>query len=172
MAKKCLIAGVVLLCVLTPWIYKNYKLFDKFIPLTYGTGNPLLLGTYQGEGYPSDDELDYDKLDDQMSKEMKLYLNGDPQEKLYQKEYYELEYDGMKAKYRMTEWWKNDKLSMIKSYVFYKPKELIYSSFYWYEVLGINSTMLLNFRKIEIIVFCIASLFILFKRKFIKGGAF
>ena len=107
-----------------------------------------------------------------MSKEMKLYLNGDPQEKLYLKKYYELEYDGMKAKYRMTEWWKNDKLSMIKSYVFHKPKELIYSSFYWDEVLGINSAVLLNFRKIEIILFGIASLFIVFKRKFIKEWCF
>ena len=30
----------------------NYIQFDKFIPLTAGAGNPLLLGTYQGKGYP------------------------------------------------------------------------------------------------------------------------
>ena len=171
--KKCLIAGTILICILTPWIYRNYKLFNKFIPLTYGTGNPLLLGTYEGVGYPSDKELDYKKnVDDKMSKEMKLYLKGEPKDKLYLKKYYSLEYDGLKAKYRMQKWWEKDKISMLKSYLIYKPKELIYSSFYWKEVLGVSSNTTLLFRKIEIILFALSSLVIIIKRKYIKEWLF
>ena len=168
LVKKCLIAGIILFCVLTPWMYRNYK----FIPLTYGTGNPLLLGTYQGVGYPSDEELDYKNVDDKMSKEMKLYLTGNPKEKLYLKKYYALEYDGMKAKYRIGEWWKKDKVSMIKSYLIYKPKEMIYSIFYWKEVLGIKSNSILLIRKIEIILFGLSSILIIITRKYIKEWIF
>lgn len=48
MIKQGCIALGILLLVLIPWWYRNYKLFNEFIPLTYGTGDPMLLGTYQG----------------------------------------------------------------------------------------------------------------------------
>ena len=101
--KQCVIAGMILIITLIPWTYRNYKVFGKFIPLTYGTGNPLLLGTYQGVGYPLDEELDYVKnVDEKMDDEMKHYLDN-PDEKDYMTRFYLLEYDGMKAKYRMNE---------------------------------------------------------------------
>jgi len=171
--KKGLIAGGILICVLIPWTYRNYKLFDKFIPLTYGTGNPLLLGTYQGVGFPSDDELDYAKnVDEKMPNEMEEYRKGNPTTKTYLKTYYSLEYDHMKATYRMKEWWQKDKLSMIKSYLFHKPKILIYSSFYWKQILGISINVLLLIRKFEILLFLISSLFILLKKKYVKEWLF
>ena len=52
MVKQALISVLVLFVVLYPWWARNYVQFHKFIPLTAGSGNPLLLGTYQGEGYP------------------------------------------------------------------------------------------------------------------------
>ena len=153
--KQLFIAGMALLAVLTPWTIRNYKVFGKFIPLTYGTGNPLLLGTYQGYGYPQDEELDYiANVDNKMSNEMKYYLDN-PKEKEYMTRFYLLEYDGMKAKYRMNSWWKKDKKSMLISYLYYKPKELIISTFYWDEIFGINSKKLLILKKIE---FCLAIL--------------
>lgn len=170
--KQCLIAGIVLLLCLTPWTYRNYKVFGKFIPLTYGTGNPLLLGTYQGFGYPSDDELDYKKnVDEKMTKEMKYYLEN-REVKKYMTKYYSLEYDGMKAKYRMHEWWNRDKKSMLKSYLYYKPKENFYNYFYWDTVLNVNSTLLVKIRKIEIVMFLISTLLILFDKKKIKEWLF
>lgn len=173
LVRKGLIAGGILICVLLPWTYRNYKVFNNFIPLTYGTGNPLLLGTYQGVGFPSDEELDYVKnVDEKMSDEMKYYLKGNPQDKIYLKSYYSLEYDHMKATYRMKEWWNKDKLSMIKSYLIYKPKILIYSSFYWKQILGISINVLLLFRKIELLIFGLSSLIILLKRKYIKEWFF
>lgn len=159
--KQCFIAGGVLIVVLTPWIYRNYKVFGEFIPLTYGIGNPLLLGTYQGEGYPSDEELDYTKhLDDKMSDEMKYYLEN-KDEKPHMSVYYSLERDKLKAEYRMSQWWKNNKISMLKSYLIIKPYYLIYNSFYWEPILGIGAGFLKIVRRIDIILFVISSVAIL-----------
>lgn len=166
--KQCLIAGILLLVCLIPWTYRNYKLFDKFIPLTYGMGNPLLLGTYQGIGYPSDEELDYKtNVDDKMSEEMKYYLDN-TSEKDYLTRFYLLEYDGMKAKYRMNYWWNNDKLTMIKSYLFYKPYGLINNCFYWDTIFDTEEETLRLIRKVEIILFVISSLVILINKKNIR----
>lgn len=170
--KQCLLAGIILLICLVPWTYRNYKVFGKFIPLTYGMGNPLLLGTYQGVGYPLDEELDYIKnVDEKMSKEMKYYLDN-PMEKDYMTKYYSLEYDGMKAEYRMHEWWSRDKKSMLISYLYYKPIENFYNYFYWDTVLNISSDSLLIMRKIEIILFGISSLIILIDKKKFKEWLF
>lgn len=58
--KQGLILACALLCFMIPWSIRNYIQFQAFIPLTYGSGNPKLLGTYQGEGYPADETLDYE----------------------------------------------------------------------------------------------------------------
>lgn len=166
--RQCCIAGGILILCLLPWTIRNYNLFGKFIPLTYGTGNPLLLGTYQGVGYPSDEELDYtENVDKKMSSEMRYYLEN-KEISPYLTKYYSLEYDGMKAKYRMSEWWNNDKISMLKSYLFYKPITNFYNSFYWKEVLGIKSSVLVIIRRVEIILFAISSILIIVDKKRIK----
>lgn len=170
--KQCLIAGAILLLCLIPWAYRNYKVFGKFIPLTYGTGNPLLLGTYQGVGYPLDEELDYVKnVDEKIPDKMKYYLEN-TNEKEYMTRYYLLEYDGMKAKYRMHEWWNKDKISMLKSYLYYKPKELFNNYFYWDTILGIKPMVLSTIRKLEILFFGLSSLLILLNKKRIKEWLF
>ncbi len=165
--KKTVIAAIAVLTCLTPWIIRNYQVFDKFIPLTYGMGNPLLLGTYQGVGYPSDDKLDYKtNVDDVMSDEIRRILSSDYPRDEY-KVYYLLEYDRIKAEYRMQYWWDNDKISMLKSYLLYKPKIMLYSSFYWDEIFNIDIKVNLIFRIIDILLFCIASIIIFIKRKHI-----
>ena len=167
--KQCLIAGAILLLCLIPWAY---KVFGKFIPLTYGIGNPLLLGTYQGVGYPLDEELDYVKnVDEKIPDKMKYYLEN-TNEKEYMTKYYLLEYDGMKAKYRMHEWWNKDKISMLKSYLYYKPKELFNNYFYWDTILGIKPMVLSTIRKLEILFFGLSSLLILLNKKRIKEWLF
>ena len=56
-----------------------------------------------------------------MSKEMQYYLSENHPRDKY-KVYYSLEYDKLKAEYRISEWWKADKVSFIKSYLIFKPK--------------------------------------------------
>lgn len=170
--KKTVIAAIAVLACLTPWIIRNYQVFDKFIPLTYGMGNPLLLGTYQGVGYPSDDELDYKtNVDDLLPDEMKKYLDPNYPRDQY-KVYYSLEYDHMKAEYRMQYWWNNDKVSMLKSYLLYKPKIMLYSSFYWDEIFNIDIKVNLVFRIIDILLFGISSIIIFIKRKHLLEYSF
>lgn len=166
--KQCVIAGIILLICLTPWTYRNYKIYNKFIPLTFGIGNPLLLGTYQGIGYPTDESLDYvENVDNKMPKEMKQYLDDSRPRDQYTV-YYSLEYDKLKAEYRMQEWWKLDKKSMLLSYLFYKPKILVYSLFYWKEVLNISANTLIQFLKVELIIFIISILLVLINKKYFK----
>ena len=45
---------LVLALFMVPWTVRNYKLFHAFIPVTYGTGNPIMEGTDQGDGYPAE----------------------------------------------------------------------------------------------------------------------
>lgn len=165
--KQGLIAGGILLIFLVPWTIRNYQVFHKFIPLTYGTGNPLLLGTYQGYNYPLDEELDYETNVNQiLSEEMQEYLFGEYSKELSPlKQYYALEYDGMKAKYRMNEWWKKDKIGMLKSYLIYKPKIMLRETFYWRTVLKIPAKLNMIVRDIDLIL-TLLSIFIiiLFKR--------
>jgi len=166
--KQGIIALIVLLVVLTPWIVRNYKVFDKFIPLTYGMGNPLLLGTYQGIGYPLDEELDYTKnVYDKIDDKMRFHLeNPDDNKSLYK--YYLLEYDGLVAKYRMQEWWKNDKINMLKSYFIYKPYYMLYTTFYWQPIFGIGEAWILLFHKLELVICLIASIIIIVLKKYWK----
>lgn len=165
--KQGIIAAGVLSLFLIPWTIRNYKVFNKFIPLTYGTGNPLLLGTYQGYDYPLDEELDYKKnVDDKLSMEMKKYLFGKESNKLSAlNQYYTLEYDGIKAKYRMKEWWKKNPKAMLKSYMLYKPKIMLTSTFYWKEVLKVPKEWNLLIRNITLILtFCSLIMIVVFKR--------
>lgn len=169
--KQMLIAGIVLSMFFIPWIIRNYIVFDRFIPLTYGGGNPLLLGTYQGYDFPEDDEEAYNKYIEENYDEydiMNKYLNDEMTEKLYMKKYYSLEKDGLIAKYRMKQWWNNNKISMLKSYLIYKPSVNIYNTFYWEEVFNIPGTFILKLRKIDIILTIICGISILLSRKHFK----
>ena len=164
--KKTLFAGIVITLVLTPWIIRNYNIFNRFIPLTYGMGNPQLLGTYQGYGYPSDEELDYNEVYNNLTDEFKYYLNAaTPRD--HMKVYYQLKYDGEIAKYRMHKWWKKDKRSMIWSYLISKPKIMLYSSFYWDKIFELSDNVNLVFRKIDLLLFLVGVILIIFKKSYL-----
>lgn len=164
--KQMLIAAGVLLVFFIPWTVRNYIAFDKFIPLTYGTGNPLLLGTYQGSGYPEDNQEEYDKyVEENASDEMKKYISGEETSKPYKQRYYLLEKDGLIAKYRMKKWWDTDKASMLKSYLIFKPLGLIYNTFYWKGLFNITIGMILKLRMIDIVLTIVCGVVLLFNKK-------
>jgi hypothetical protein len=165
--KQALILACVLLGFIIPWSIRNYIHYDAFIPLTYGAGNPLLLGTYQGVGYPDDGQLDYVTNVDAAAKE-KFRKYADEEGNInepYLKRYVLLETDGIKAKYRMAEWFKKDPASMIKSYLYLKPRYMITSSFYWTEIFGVKLVLLRKIRTIGFRVIVLAFLASMLLRK-------
>lgn len=149
--KQGIILGTIILCFIIPWSIRNYIHYDAFVPLTWGSGNPLLLGTYQGIGYPSDEELDYKtNVDDVVKEEYKQYydLNGEIKED-YLAKYVALEADGIKARYRMAEWFARNPKSMIYSYLVSKPLYMLNGVFYWNEIFNIPVTGLFALKKIN-----------------------
>lgn len=166
--KQTIIFIAIIFLVLTPWVYRNYQVFGKFIPLTYGSGNPLLLGTYQGFGYPTDEELDYEKnVLLKSAKELQYYVTNEDSSPKWRK-YYLLEYDNLKAQYRMREWWKKDKLSMLVSYTIKKPKAMLIDTFYEENLFGISFQLLIKFRIVEFGLFILSCLAILLNKKYLK----
>lgn len=164
--KQGLIGALIVICVLTPWAIRNYLQFGKFIPLTYGIGNPLLLGTYQSNNSPSDEVLDYKtNVENKMSEEMRYYLSDKVEKYNKMTGYYSSKADEMKAKYRMKYWWNTDKVSMLKNYLIGKPIILIYNSFYWKEVFNIPISWNLLIRKIDIVLFAFSIIMILLNKK-------
>lgn len=104
---------------------RNYQDYHKFIPLTAGTGDPLLLGTYQGEGYPN------------LVSEPQVIANikaAHPNISAYDLSMYEQAV----AKSRMAEWWHDNRWSMLKSYVYLKPQILWNDTFYWIKIFGVQ----------------------------------
>ncbi len=165
--KQALILGCVLLCFFIPWIIRNYIHYDAFIPLTYGSGNPLLLGTYQGEGYPDDSSLDYKtNVDDVAKEKFEKYYDSDGKIKdAYLVRYVSLEKDGIKAKYRIKEWIKTNPSSLIKSYLWHKPKHMITKTFLWKEIFGVSRDAFRYPRAIGFIIVVLAFLTAFFLKK-------
>lgn len=160
LARQGAALALVLLVFTVPWSIRNYIQFNRFIPTTYGTGNAILLGTYQGVGYPSDDVLDYDTNVDAVLREQFAYYydeNGDPREIKYQR-MLNLERDLIMAKYRMSQWWQASPKTMLYSYLYLKPKHMLASVFYWQPVLGIPKALLKALRIAELGVFLLSIL--------------
>ena len=157
---------VVMLLFAAPWTIRNYHHFETFIPLTYGAGNAKLLGTYQGFGYPTDEELDYDTNVEQVFQERfddLLDENGYGKHHNFD-QYLTLEYDGIKADYRMSVWWENNPLSMLFSYLIYKPLILVINVFYYDVLFGIPKLPMLLVRGIDLL-FCCAGVLLCFMKK-------
>ena len=168
--KQGLIGALMVLAVLTPWTIRNYNIFHKFIPLTCGIGNPLLLGTYQGYHYPEDYQIDYKtNVEDKYTDEMKYYLydtNVDKYDPM--RGYYLLIKDELKAKYRMQFWWQNNKKGMLSDYLRYKPTLLLWNTFYRENDLLIPETVNETIRKVDFVVACLMSIIVLVNKKYWK----
>lgn len=158
--KRLLCQSIILACIvsafLIPWSIRNYKQFGSFIPLTYGAGNPTLLGTYQGKGYPLDEDLDYKVHVDDVLKEKYIDCYDESgQPKAQYVKYLSLRKDEIKANYRIREWLSHDWKSFIFSYLFLKPIDMIRSVFYWDTVLGVEASRLLDIQFINALL-CVA----------------
>ena len=183
------LAGVLLLFVV-PWTVRNYLWFDAFIPLTSGAGNPMLLGSYQGEGYPADEELDYAaNVDAVMRQEYADYYRQTPRpytpeeqeqwgyyiqqydpngelKELCQGQYLSLTADGIKARYRMKVWFENDPAGFLKSFLFIKPRWMLNWAWAWEEVLNTSYETLHRISQVNMLFCALTALLALWLKKY------
>ncbi|WP_088007134.1 glycosyltransferase family 39 protein [Indiicoccus explosivorum] len=123
------IAVILLLVVLGPWWIRNYIVYDEFIPLSGGAGNPMLLGTYQGHGYKYGEPLDV---------VLERIRSEHPDASRYELNQYQLE----AAKERMAVMWAHNKAWFIDTYTRQKFMEQWKTPFYWHEVFGVSREMM------------------------------
>ena len=168
--RQCFVLAAMILCFVVPWSVRNYIHYDAFVPLTWGAGNPMLLGTYQGHGYPLDEHLDYVENVDKVAevKFAKYYDEGGKLKKDYYAKYIALETDGIKAKYRLKEWAKSDILSLLDSYLIVKPMDMVNGVFLWDTLWGIDSLDVQGIRKIDTWVCLFVVFLALYLKKFRK----
>ena len=133
LAKQCVVLAGIVLCFVVPWSIRNYVQFHAFVPLTYGAGNPTLLGTYQGIGYPEDESLDYQvNVAQPVREQYAAYYDEETGEVLPEYEtYVSLQRDGVKARYRQQVWWDTDYKTLLYSYGVLKPQLMMERVFYW-----------------------------------------
>lgn len=148
-----------------PWTVRNHRLFDAFIPVSYGSGNPLLLGTYQGDGFPEEEEPDYYAIYGRsFQEEYAGYLDDDGNPLPEYEQYVYLLNDGAIAKHRMKTWYSQDPVSFIKSYFVIKPLWMVNWVWYWNEYFGVSVGTLQLFRKAGMI-FCVLTIALAFIKK-------
>lgn len=157
---------IALLAFMFPWSVRNYKHFRAYIPTTYGIGNPLLLGTYQGVGYPSDDEVSRQPFIDETYAEHAFLKDKDGKFAPKYKRYFELLVDEKLARARMVYWWKHDRDSMVRSYLWLKPKSMIGASFYWDEVIPHTKYAIIQLRTLGFYLAMAAAPAVLLARKY------
>lgn len=140
--KHGIIMFTILLAFLVPWTIRNYYHFGHIVPTTYGAGNPTLLGTYQGYGYPdpSRDEKFLASIVDDFDKAREGYYNHDTgiYSPAYMGKFFDLEHDSLFAKARLNAWRSEDLRSYVISTFYYKPSEMVETQFYWQPVFGIE----------------------------------
>lgn len=129
MIKLSSIAAFIIVLVLMPWWIRNYNHFDTFIPLTASSGDPLLLGTFQGVGYPNDETY----------KDIIAEVRGTVP---ISDAYYVLMYTKVFAEQRMQLWWETDPKSMIRSYLWEKPKIMWKNYYYKIPIFGMTHEIL------------------------------
>lgn len=158
LARQCVILTLGVLCFLVPWTVRNYLQFHAFIPLTYGSGNPTLLGTYQGTGYPADEDLDYEtNVDQVVLRDYARYYREDGTVMPQYARYVGLARDGVKARYRQREWARTNLKQMLYSYLVSKPQAMVNGVFYWDTVLGEEQSWLDLAHRADLFL-CIAAL--------------
>lgn len=148
--KQAAIALVVVCAILTPWWVRNFNYYHTFIPLDGGSGDPLLLGTYQGTGYPS--ELSYNQV---LSKiyDARPHVNAFESSNL----------EKQAANQRMKQWWDSDKGSFLYSYVVKKPIILWQSPFYWLNIFHVRYATLRQIQPFLVLLGMVGFLASLFK---------
>ncbi|WP_055665548.1 ArnT family glycosyltransferase [Desnuesiella massiliensis] len=116
MVKFSIITLFMFSVIMSPWWIRNYRIFDKFIPFTLSTGNPMLQGTY----------LNYDQ-----SVNHTEYITTEDE---IQNNQTEID----TAKYRIKTYGAKEPLKYLKWYTLDKTILLWGTPFYWKEIYDIK----------------------------------
>ncbi|WPZ18114.1 glycosyltransferase family 39 protein [Geobacillus subterraneus] len=150
--KQAAIAAVLVVLALSPWWVRNYMHYGEFIPLTGSSGDPLLLGTYQGYGYrygPSYKEV------------VNTIETQHPTMTHYEKEKVKkaIAIERIKTWYRANpkQWW--------ESYTIKKAKTQWEQPFYWIEIFGVSKQEMTAWHQRIIRLAFASALFALFTLK-------
>lgn len=110
---KHAIAGFfIVILMMSPWWIRNELTFQRFIPTTDGMGNPVLLGTFQGQGFPA--STPNTVLEQLVVEHPNVVPKSEHSQTLFEDE-------DKAAILRMQLWWKTHPGEFINSYLHLKP---------------------------------------------------
>ncbi|MCL6515987.1 glycosyltransferase family 39 protein [Alicyclobacillus sp.] len=117
--------GAVVVCLLlAPWWVRNEVTFHRFVPLTNGQGDPLLLGTFQGEGFPPG------TYQDTLNAIKAAHPGVDA--------FHLSTLEKQAAEQRLKTWWREDRSAFLRSFLSIKPQILWNRPFYWKPILRVK----------------------------------
>ena len=154
---------------IVPWSIRNYHLYHAFIPVTYGASNPMFEGTYQGEAFPTDDEV-Y-ALDPTFNVYAKVSAKRpdllDSEGHVFNPEmqqYVDMLVAGELAHHRLQSWWTLRPLSLLKTYFYTKPRMILNWVWYYIELCGISYSVAHRLRQFGLF-FCLLTAVLSFYKK-------
>ena len=167
------VAGMLLALFLVPWTIRNYRLFYNFIPVTYGSSNPVYEGTFRGEGFPTYEELEerndgYDVNAVVRAQHPELYQDDGTLIHDYLWQYEGSLCAGVLAKYRMNLWFQLRPGSFLKSYLYLKPKWILNWVWYYVEIMGISLETACRIRQINLLLCLLGGITALCLKRFRK----
>lgn len=126
--KYVVVVAAVFCLILSPWWIRNYKTFNKFIPFTLATGNPMLQGTFinYDQTTKAIDGLDYTH-----------YNTKDPRLSEIQRNTMEISL----SKYRLKTLFPEEPLKFIYWYTIGKGAIQIRTPFYWKSIFNVKYAM-------------------------------
>ncbi len=125
---------ILIVCgMLTPWWARNYILFDRFIPLTMSSGNPMLQGTFVGydQSMRYNEGIDYYKSMAEIRPDLDLDLYGHD-------EIITDQIETAMARIRFDQIMRKEPLKYLKWYTLGKTYENFKKPFVWKELYGIT----------------------------------
>ncbi len=125
---------ILIVCVmLTPWWVRNYILFDRFIPLTLASGNPMLQGTFinYDQSMRYQEGIDYHRSIAQLRPDLDLEMYGHD-------EIITDQIESTMAKIRFHEIMRKEPVKYLKWYTLGKTYENFKKPFVWKELYGVT----------------------------------
>ena len=171
--RRALTVFLVLALFMVPWSIRNYRLYHAFIPVTYGAGNPLWEGTYQGEDPPSDEEIaalgeDFDAVAVLAEKRPDLLDAQGRVHDVRTTQYVEILINREIGLYRLRTWWRLRPLGLLKSYLYVKPRSILNWVWYYIELPVISIAAAHRLRQLGFL-FCALSFVLSFVLKKHRG---